>query len=304
MKGDDFKLLEELKAGESGPVQTKPGVLRKAHVWLSLVIVLVVYFLLQAISRGLISETLGMDDAEQSVLAQKWSWGYGPQPPFYTWLVIIFSKVFGLSSFTMALLKNALLFGIYTLTYFVARRVTGSHLMSIAAAVALQFMPSIAYEAHRELTHSILASLMVLLTLFFFLRLRQGEGCSVSSVEEGITRRASLAPWPAYILLGVLGGLGMLSKYNYSIFYIAVIIAALWTKTWRPVILNLRAATALVVTLLIVAPNLLWIKNHPELALSSMRRIDIEFAHRGQSQLWVVLDLQKIRRHNEQRNNQ
>jgi len=75
-----------------------------------LLLVFAGYFLLQAISRGLISETLGMDDAQESLLAQKWSWGYGPQPPLYTWLVIIFSNIFGLSSFTMALLKNALLF--------------------------------------------------------------------------------------------------------------------------------------------------------------------------------------------------
>src|SRR5882724_10514380 len=124
-----------------------------------LLFLFVSYFLGQAISRGLISETLGMDEAQEVLLAQKWSWGYGPQPPLYTWLVMVFAKVFGLSSFTMALLKNVLLFGIYLLTYFTARRITLSHLAAVAAAVALQFMPSIAYEAHRELTHSILASL-------------------------------------------------------------------------------------------------------------------------------------------------
>src|SRR5467141_3647430 len=68
----------------------------------TLLLVFAGYFLLQAISRGLISETLGMDEAEQTLLAQKWSWGYGPQPPLYAWLVIILSKIFGLSSFTMA----------------------------------------------------------------------------------------------------------------------------------------------------------------------------------------------------------
>src|SRR5439155_11862671 len=185
------------------------------HVWLSLVIVFAVYFLLQAISRGLISETLGMDDAEQSVLAQKWSWGYGPQPPFYTWLVIIFSKVIGLSSFTMALLKNALLFGIYTLTYFVARRVTRSQLAAVAAAVALQFMPSIAYEAHRELTHSILASFMVLATLLAFLRLQESdtEGAPPGQANVLPSSVPSLSASGHYLLLGVLGGLGMISKY-------------------------------------------------------------------------------------------
>src|SRR5216683_3026483 len=170
-----------------------------------------------------------MDDAQESLLAQKWSWGYGPQPPLYTWLVIIFSNIFGLSSFTMALLKNALLFGIYLLTYFIARRMTRSHLVAVSAAVALQFMPSIAYEAHRELTHSILASFMVLATLLVFLRLRETDVWRVANDNEGTTptQARSLsgptisreAGWGDYLLLGVLGGLGMLSKYNYSIFY-------------------------------------------------------------------------------------
>ena len=202
--------------------------------WLGLLFIFGGYFLLQAISRGLITETLGMDDADQVLLAQKWNWGYGPQPPLYTWLVILFSKAFGLSSFTMALLKNALLFGIYTLTYFIARRLTASHTVALTAAVGLQFMPSIAYEAHRELTHSILASLMVLATLLVFLRLRQTDAPRVTQTQGMSLSAPTISPeagWGHYLLLGVLGGLGILSKYNYSIFYGALIIAALSSRS-------------------------------------------------------------------------
>ena len=38
----------------------------------TLLLVFAGYFQLQAISRGLISETLGMDEAQESLLAQKW----------------------------------------------------------------------------------------------------------------------------------------------------------------------------------------------------------------------------------------
>jgi len=247
----------------------------------TLLLVFAGYFLLQAISRGLISETLGMDDAQESLLAQKWSWGYGPQPPLYTWLVIIFSNIFGLSSFTMALLKNALLFGIYILTYFIARRITRSHLVAVSAAVALQFMPSIAYEAHRELTHSILASFMVLATLLAFLRLQESDKEGAPPRQGGVLPSSvpSLSASGHYLLLGVLGGLGMISKYNYSIFYVALFLAALSLKSWRPTVLSIRAAGALALTLLILAPNLLWIRNHPDLAFSSAGKFDIDPTH-------------------------
>ena len=240
----------------------------------TLLLVFAGYFLLQAISRGLISETLGMDDAQESLLAQKWRWGYGPQPPLYTWLVIMFSKVFGLSSFTMALLKNALLFGIYLLTYFIARRITHSQLVAVSAAAALEFMPSIAYEAHRELTHSILASFMVLATLLAFFRLQE---------SDRVGRKTG-----AYVLLGVLGGLGMISKYNYSIFYISLFMAALLVKSWRPAVLNLRAAGALGITLLIISPHLLWISDHPALAFSSAGKFDIDPTHSVKSMVHGV----------------
>jgi 4-amino-4-deoxy-L-arabinose transferase-like glycosyltransferase len=268
----EFEAAREKAAAEE-KVSVNPPVVPDRR---TLFLIFVGYFLLQAISRGLISETLGMDDAEQALLAQGWSWGYGPQPPLYTWLVMIVVKVIGLSSFSMALLKNVLLFGIYVLTYFVGRRVTGSHAAATAAAVALQFMPSIAYEAHRELTHSILASFIVLLTLLVFLRL----GPTDEPAESGHGRKTISAGWGWYIILGMLGGLGIVSKYNYSIFLVGLALAALIRKSWRPIVLNWRAAAALVITLLIIAPNLIWMKNHPDLAFGSVGKFNIDSAHR------------------------
>jgi hypothetical protein len=56
-------------------------------------------------------------------------------------------------------------------------------------------------------------------------------------------------------------------------------LAGLSLKTWRPAVLNLRAAAPLVITLLILAPNLLWIKNHSDLAFASAGKFDIDPTH-------------------------
>src|SRR6266576_3897790 len=71
------------------------------------------YFAIQLLTRSLISETIGIDEADQVVLGQKWSWGYGPQPPLYTWLLRMFVAGFGPSVFSLTLLRELMLFGVY-----------------------------------------------------------------------------------------------------------------------------------------------------------------------------------------------
>ncbi len=215
------------------------------------------YFMLHAVSRGWISETLGLDDAEQALVAQRWSWGYGPQPPLYTWLVMGLSNLIGWSSFTMALLKNLLLFALYLLMYFNARHLTRSHAAAVAAAVALEMMPSIAWEAHRELTHSILASMMVMATLLVFFHLKRER-------------------WERYLLLGLCAGLGAISKYNFAVFFAGLLLAGLAAREWRPFILNRWMALTLLTATAVVLPNLLWMSRHRDLAFASVYKFGID----------------------------
>ena len=223
-------------------------------------LLLLVYFAFQTISRGLISETLGVDDAEQTLLAQLWDWGYGPQPPLYTWLVMMFCGVFGWSTFTMALIKNLLLLGLYISAYFTARRLSRSHVVAVVATVALQFMPSVAWEAERELTHSILASAMIMTTLLVFVTLKPDR-------------------WGGYVLLGICAGLGTLSKYNYGVIYAGLLIGALTLSIWRPLILNRRMLATFAITLIILAPNFIWAMHNKDLAMASVYKFKIAPSH-------------------------
>src|SRR5207248_1835025 len=121
-------------------------------------------------------------------------------------------------------------------------------------------------------------------TLFLFLQLRQGDESRVTGDGERLwpspaDPRKSWRRWGIYLLLGSLGGLGILSKYNYTIFFFALILAGLSLKSWRPSIWNVRALAALGITLLIVIPNLIWMKNHPNLAFASMNKFDIDPSH-------------------------
>jgi len=218
---------------------------------------LAAYFGLHVLSRALVSETVAIDEADQLVLGQKLSWGYGPQAPLYTWLMIFFLKTFGYSVFSLMLLREAMLFGIYALTYFNARRFAGSHVCGIAAAAALQFHPSIVWEAQRELTHSLAASLMILATLLAFQTLRKER----------------LFPW---IVFGVCAGLATLSKYNAALVYAALLLSALTLPEFRSRVLDWRMGLATAICLLVVLPNAIWAVNHLGQASVSLYKLRIQ----------------------------
>ena len=210
---------------------------------------LLVYFGLQLIFRTFVSETAGIDEAYQLVIGQKFQWGYGPHAPLYTWLMILFLHIFGHSEFSLTLLRELLLFSTYTLTYFNARELTRSHACGILAALALQFHSSLVWESQRELTNSIVASAMVLATLFSFLRIRPDR-------------------WGAWIAFGFFGGLTALSKYNAAIFFGAMLTAAMAIPELRRRMINWRLAVAMLVSVAVVTPNALWAYAHRDLTLS------------------------------------
>jgi 4-amino-4-deoxy-L-arabinose transferase-like glycosyltransferase len=222
-------------------------------------LLLAAYFLVHLVTRVLISETIALDEGDQVVVGQTLSWGYGPQPPLFTWLMRGFFGVFGLSIFPLALLRQLLLFGIYSLTYVNARRLTRSHAGGVATAVALQFYPTICWESERDLTHSIVAALMTLTLLLAFFRLESGR-------------------WRDYLAFGVCGGLAVLSKYNASLFYGALLLSALTLPELRGRVLDRRMAAALAVSVLVILPNALWALTHKDLAYASMYKFDIKQA--------------------------
>jgi 4-amino-4-deoxy-L-arabinose transferase-like glycosyltransferase len=239
---ETISATQPLSAGRSDSASFLPSLKQ-------FLLLLLLYFGLHLLFRTLISESVGIDEAHQLVLGQRFKWGYGPHAPLYTWLMILFLHVFGWSGFSLTLLREVLLFSTYTLTYFNARELTRSHACGIIAAIALQFHPSIVWESQRELTNSIIASTMVLATLLSFLRIRQDR-------------------WGAWIAFGFFGGLTVLSKYNAAIFYGAMLIAALSIPELRKRMLNWRLAVALLVTVAVVAPNAWWAYAHRDLTLS------------------------------------
>jgi hypothetical protein len=215
-------------------------------------------FAVHVLLRLVMSRVTVLDESEQIVFAQSWQWGYGPQPPLYTWIQILFFDVFGTSILGLTLLKNALLFACYAFTYGAGRVVTRSHLGGMIAALGLLLIPQIAWESQRDLTHSVLAMTLSTATLFAFLKLHR-----------------SPTPW-RYLLLGMLFGLGMLSNYNYAMLLVGLLIAAACLKEFRPVVVNGWMIAAVTVAVVMLLPHAQWCVQHWSVVFSSSHKLRIQ----------------------------
>lgn len=214
-----------LPHSQPGPVAGTRGVrrLHDARLWFLL---LFVYFALHAVVRVLISPCVELDEAEQVVFSQVFTWSYGSSLPLYTWLQIPAFVMFGQSVLGLTVLKNAILFGLVAFSYITARSISGSHLVGVVASSCALLTPQIAWESQRDLTHSVLASTLVLAWL---------------ACLEQVRKKKS---WSWYAALGFVTAAGGLSKFNFMLFVAASLAAAFTVPSFRNVVLNRRMLLA------------------------------------------------------------
>jgi len=218
---------------------------------------LAIYFAIHVILRSLISDSLQTDEAEQSFVTQVWFWGYGSQPPLYTWLQIPMFAVFGVNVFGLALLKNILLFSTYLFTYLTGREIFRETRPALLATFSLLFIILFAWESQRDQTHLVLATAVSAATLYV-----------------GVCLFQSRAPvW--YCLLGVLAALGVLAKYNYAVMILSLWLAALSLPAVRPIILDRKLLLTIACFLLVIFPHALWAWTNPNLLFSQANKFNI-----------------------------
>jgi 4-amino-4-deoxy-L-arabinose transferase-like glycosyltransferase len=234
--------------------------LQALTVWMAdrLPWLLAFYFAIQTGRRLLEPHTLGLDEAEQIIMTQGFAWGYGSQPPLYTWLQMILFNTLGVSVLSLALLKNILFFLTFYLMFRVAEAALGDRVKAAAATLSLFFIPQIAWESQRALAHTLLVVLAAAATLWCFLRLMQ--------------RRSVVG----YALLGAAIGAGCLGKYNFPLFALGLFASALSTRSGREAVLDRRMAlVSLPVAAVAVLPTALWSIRNPELALARVDKLAI-----------------------------
>ena len=186
------------------------------------------------------------DDAEQMFFAQAWAWGYkANQPPLYTWFVRAAETVLGPSRAAVSGVKFALLFALSAFVGLAARRVVGDARLSALAAVSVFGLYFIAWESVMNYSHSVLLAAVVAATLHALLRLEDRDRIA------------------DYAWLGIVVATGVLAKYNYPLYLVPLLAAALADSVLRRRLLSWKTLAATVLAVGLVAPHLHWALTDP-----------------------------------------
>lgn len=217
----------------------------RSSFWVWLVIV---YFVFHTLYRTFLGPGLGPEESETYFFADHLQMGYGPQPPLYFWIQWGFFQVFGHSLFAIALVKNLLFSFIFLLTFFLFRR---SYPIKTAglAMLSLLLLPVIIWEGHKSLTHSILVTLLTILAVFCF-------------VELAANRKL----WK-YAGFGLVLGLGVVSKFNFVFFPVAMLLAALSIPKYRKAVLDIRMLASFAVLTLVLVFPVQWMLENQDILL-------------------------------------
>lgn len=206
------------------------------------------YFVLHVGLRVCGGGGLSYDETEQVFLSQWIQWGYNSQPPLYTWIQSAFFSVFGYHVFALSVLKNALIGGTYLVVFALVYQTTQNTKQAIAGSLGMLMIPQIAWESHRDLSHTVLVTFATALLMF----------CVVG------VRRHRTTVW--YVAIGVVSALGMMSKYNFAMVIVAIALSAMTIPRYRECLLDVRMVFAILVAAVLVTPHGVWVLEHAHLA--------------------------------------
>lgn len=216
--------------------------------------------LLHFVLRGWIFPGGANDEAEQQLYTQAFSRGYQySNPPLFTWLVMLVELVMGQGPAALQFVKSLLLGTFFLGFYLVAREVTADRRYALAAALSPFAIYYVAFDAMRNYTHSIALMAATLATLALFFRLRRGGGLTL------------------YLVFGLALGLGLISKYNFGLFAIALLLAGLLDPQAKARILDKRMLISLALALVIIGPNLVWLVEHaPQINAKLVAKLTVD----------------------------
>ncbi|UII76385.1 glycosyltransferase family 39 protein [Flagellimonas sp. HMM57] len=184
--------------------------------------------------------SLELEDAEQAYYSQWWRLGYDDQPPLYTWLQKVVNAIFGVTKFSFSFLRGIFFAATLLALYEFGRKVLRDRFKAQLVVLSSALIPVFIDFTFRRLSHTLLLCLVILLTFNVIARL--------------IEKKSS----HDYILLGICFGIGMLSKYNYAFFLLAVMVTSLFDLTIKRVFWNKRILISYSIAIILFLPHLYW----------------------------------------------
>ena len=193
---------------------------------------------------GLMASPLDLhfDEAQYWSWSQTLEWGYFSKPPLIAWAIAGVTSIFGDAEWAVRL-SAPVAHTIGALALFALGRSMFGPWQGFWAGITWLVLPAV------WLSSGIISTDALLLPLW---------SVALFALWRLIATRAWF--WAAF--LGVIVGLGLLTKYAMLYFFMCAALAAWWAPPARQVLVNARGAVAVLVALAIWSPNLYWNLQH------------------------------------------
>lgn len=204
------------------------------------------YLLLSAITRVLIMPgTLSNDEIEQVYLSQWFdAESFESQPPLYAWIHHAAFKLSGTNIYVLEFIKIAIII----ITYFGILKIftlaSQNHAPTIVSGfLSLVFIFNL-WDETLSMTNTILVTFASVLAVYMVLKI------------------TTHAKWGYYLLLGILFGIGFLSKYNIMLAIATLLLVCMSEQKTRKVLFSPYLLLTIAGFLVTIAPHAVWlIKN-------------------------------------------
>lgn len=206
------------------------------------------YALVFCCLRLFCSLNLNSDGAEQILNATTFEWGYPGQAPLFSWLLFALEKIFGFGAVTFICFKYLLFFLLLCSFHFLVKTMGFTkHVNLVSSSIFL--LPLYAHQFHVDLTHSLLLTLLAILTCINFFDLREKRDTS------------------SFLLFAFFAAAGVLAKYNFALLLLALFFFTLFDKKSRSLFGDLRAYLAFFFFVLLLLPHFNWLQQNEWLSL-------------------------------------
>lgn len=221
----------------------------------SLIVIVGLLCLMQAVVLSFIRGGTSYDGAEQLLYTQSFEWGYGrSQPPLYTWMLIAVQQLFGVTQFSENLLKFASLFAFVFLMWRIGLKLGLRPPAAVTLAVSPFLIVEIAWEVQRNYSHTVLLLALTAAFALAYLHTLSARGMR------------------GYVVLGVIFGLMLLTKYNAALFVLALVVADLAAMRREGVFWTAKALLIPVIAGGLVVPHVIWALDHLDHVLAQQGR--------------------------------
>ena len=221
------------------------GIIDRQKNWQLFGFFLLAYFLIWTVAPAFLASSVPLDVSEGINWGSEWQWGYYKHPPFSSWVLYSFYRIFG--HIGPYLLSQLYILLTLVLVYQLGKKVWSKETALLGSVLTL----AVTYYVYPslEFNHNIAQfPIWVGLYLAFY---------------QALTRNR-LTDW---ILLGVLGGIGMLTKYTVIFLLIPMALYLALPKQWA-LLKKPQPWLAAFIMLIIFSPHLYWLIQHDWLPLS------------------------------------